>query len=210
MVTPAHHSRFSRGFGGRPGLRSGSPSSFRRYAATPAPPARRLMASFSSGVTGNRMSTVAGMCSFFRFGMDRNDSHGILPHKIPPVVINYGDNSIATVAINSYIIRIEPADMPDTERTAMFTASTWVEGEIQANIDGYGNTDKQAAAFVMDLLAEGEYREELKDAQVLSAIKYLKGRKPKDDPCPGYREQSRGMELKSVACENCGKLPSAH
>jgi hypothetical protein len=101
-VTPAHHSRFSRGFGGRPGLRSGSPSNFRRYAATPAPPARRLMASFSSGVTGNRMSTVAAMCSFFRFGMGRNDSYGILPHKVSAVVTNCGDNSIAQPGNGSY------------------------------------------------------------------------------------------------------------
>jgi hypothetical protein len=42
------------------------------------------------------------MCPF-RFGMGRNDTHGILTDKIPLVVTNCGDNSIAHGGNGSYI-----------------------------------------------------------------------------------------------------------
>jgi len=59
-----------------------------------------------------------------------------------------------------------------------WSARAWVEGEIQAQEDSYGNTDEQAAEFVGDLLGEGEYRDELNDVQVRAAVEYLRRRKP--------------------------------
>lgn len=52
-------------------------------------------------------------------------------------------------------------------------AVTWVRNEIDINVDGSGNTPEQAAEFVLDLLREGEYREELSDRQVASAIRVV-------------------------------------
>lgn len=51
-----------------------------------------------------------------------------------------------------------------------WNADKWVESEIDEMMDLYGNTRQQAATFVLDLLVDNEYREELDDNQTAAAI----------------------------------------
>jgi len=47
-----------------------------------------------------------------------------------------------------------------------FNAKRWLEGEIQDQMDLYGNTREYAIEFVKELLETDEYRDELTDQQV--------------------------------------------
>jgi hypothetical protein len=53
---------------------------------------------------------------------------------------------------------------------------TWIEKEVEANIDFYGNTKLEAIEHIRDLLNEDEYRDELTDEQVAEALRFLRGK----------------------------------
>jgi hypothetical protein len=89
------------GFGGRPRLRGGSPSSWRMNAAIPASPALSASRLCSSGVTGSRMSIVADTCAFL-FGMSRIVTRASLARKRDGGIRNCGDNSIVPTGKGSY------------------------------------------------------------------------------------------------------------
>ena len=54
------------------------------------------------------------------------------------------------------------------------TARVWLRKELEANMDLYDNTPAEAFAHVLDLLDEGEYRDELTDLQVEKIRKEIK------------------------------------
>lgn len=51
-----------------------------------------------------------------------------------------------------------------------FSAIRWLRNEAQAMEDSYGNTPREAVAFVLDILKEGMYDDELSYSQAMSAI----------------------------------------
>jgi len=52
----------------------------------------------------------------------------------------------------------------------------WVEKEVEASIDSWGNPRADAIEHIRDLLNEDEYRDELTDEQVAEALRFLRGK----------------------------------
>lgn len=59
-------------------------------------------------------------------------------------------------------------------RAHKFPAKEWLEGEIQAQIDSYGNTRAQAVEMVTDLLMEGEYGDVLGFSESVAVWKQIR------------------------------------
>lgn len=69
--------------------------------------------------------------------------------------------------------------MTDGDRDVLhetFDAERWVQWEVDANVDSYGNTSREANRFVLDLLEEGEYDAELEEDQVAAALVVARNR----------------------------------
>jgi hypothetical protein len=61
----------------------------------------------------------------------------------------------------------------ETNYARNWSARRWVEGEIQDLINSYGGNQDDQARWLLDQLNADEYRDELADWQVSSAVKYL-------------------------------------
>ena len=130
--------------GGRPRLRGGSPSKSRMNAAIPLSPALPASLACSSGVTGSRMSMVAGTCAFrFGFRMGRNVTRDTLARKPGLVVIKCGDNSIVPGGKGGY----DSGMNNGTADSRFFPGYIWVSDHADC-MRGlcYQSSDERAAA----------------------------------------------------------------